>query len=1176
MINTMALRVRKAALLMLGAMLAACGRSDDALFGTGSIGDAKCDVAGVQEANSDHLHAILDDLSHSTFFRLFRVTLDRTCPFWTQEKLPPASCGSEAAPSNGIGAVKSAPFGAAKPAAPFSISKPKTACSLTPPSDEVDHSNTAKEEKAQSNFGNPDCSDAELPTFWMDMCSKFSTNTTSYVNLVKNPETFTGYNGSHVWEAIYRENCFAMEVPRRPFSNDMCYEERVLYRILSGLHTATSIEIFLNYHAPGVKGRTKWEPNPELFYDVFSGHPDRLKNLLFAYVVLLRSVAKATPYLYHYPYTTGNATEDAHTQLLMRHLLDSRVLRTCSPVFTAFDESLLFSDQSQTGKPSSATTLKRQFKAVFHNISSLLDCVTCQKCKLHAKLKLQGLGTALKVLLLPENLISASVSREEIVALVNTLGRFSHALEGVDRLTSLYKKNRDANLAAVDAAAAITDSSTPRSSQTPLTAAAKSIHTEFSPFYGTDTLLDTAKVQEEDKNVSPPAPQYKTSSYQTGPLVDLIDVAIGLVSQLMQSGALDAAAKASGLPSAAACEEKILSEILRHNAHILLLAKHYASNPSTFLRHVMTFVVSRSGLSVSPMATKGSDMVDAVVVGGGLAGLSATLALLDRGARRVILVDKAAHLGGNSAKASSGINSVFDAPDSIEAFTSDTVKSAGKHSPLTDVMVAHSRDALNWLVSRVNVNLNDVAQLGGHTHARTRRPQTAMVGAEVTFALIKELKKFASGPDAPLQIWTRTRMTNLMTDVSGAVLGIEFENGDGASGSLQASSTIVTTGGFGYDRFSNTSLMQLHRPDLAHYPTTTGEWTTGDGVKTVLAADIGAYVVDMDKIQLHPTGFVDPKDPNASTKVLCAELMRGAGGLLVDGVGNRFCDELGTRAYVVGRMLNHSVKEERSTFYIVLGDQVASSIKRHVALYSHKGLLQEYSNVSALAAGLNMNESSLQSTLMRYNQHSSSQTPDAFGKTLYKNTPVHAERPFYVGQVVPVIHYTMGGLVIDTETRVLRKGGGHIPGLYAAGEVSGGLHGNNRLAGNSLLECLVFGLIAGRHAPLVHEEVPTSLPVQQEIILKGNASATSSQAQKNPAPLRSISADELAKHNTATDLWVSLYGRVYDLTSYAEHHPGGSQAILDVGGSDGTAVFEAVHNEGMLEEFVDMLKGHLK
>merc|ERR1712028_84690 len=153
-------------------------------------------------------------------------------------------------------------------------------------------------------------------------------------------------------------------------------------------------------------------------------------------------------------------------------------------------------------------------------------------------------------------------------------------------------------------------------------------------------------------------------------------------------------------------------------------------------------------------------------------------------------------------------------------------------------------------MNRVKVNLGDVAQLGGHSHARTRRPQTAMVGAEVTFTLIKELKKFASQPNAPLEIWTKTRMTNLTTDASGAVLGIEYQNDDGTSGSLRAASTVVTTGGFGYDRFSNTSLMQQHRPDLAHYPTTTGDWTTGDGVKTVLDANVGAHVVDMDKIQL--------------------------------------------------------------------------------------------------------------------------------------------------------------------------------------------------------------------------------------------------------------------------------------------------------------------------------------
>jgi succinate dehydrogenase/fumarate reductase flavoprotein subunit len=105
----------------------------------------------------------------------------------------------------------------------------------------------------------------------------------------------------------------------------------------------------------------------------------------------------------------------------------------------------------------------------------------------------------------------------------------------------------------------------------------------------------------------------------------------------------------------------------------------------------------------------------------------------------------------------------------------------------------------------------------------------------------------------------------------------------------------------------------------------------------------------------------------------------------------------------------------------------------------------------------------LQRTLQEYNNLVEAGQPDAFGKQHYPGK-VFMGAPIYVGTITPVVHYTMGGLAIDEVGRVLREGGGGevVPGLYAAGEVSGGLHGRNRLGGNSLLECVVFGRLAGQ------------------------------------------------------------------------------------------------------------------
>ena len=165
---------------------------------------------------------------------------------------------------------------------------------------------------------------------------------------------------------------------------DMCYEERVLYRRLSGLHTSTTLSIAKNYYPPSKrKGRENWEPNPQYFMEKFADNPEHIRNLHFSYVVLLRALQKASPILQKYEIRTGNIVEDETATILLKRLLDSSILQSCQNVFTAFDESVMFKESTATDNPS----LQQNFKGVFHNVSSILDCVQCQQCKLHGKTK---------------------------------------------------------------------------------------------------------------------------------------------------------------------------------------------------------------------------------------------------------------------------------------------------------------------------------------------------------------------------------------------------------------------------------------------------------------------------------------------------------------------------------------------------------------------------------------------------------------------------------------------------------------------------------------------------------------------------------------------------------------------------------------------------------------------
>ena len=321
------------------------------------------------------------------------------------------------------------PFGAPpSPFSPFASSIPE------PTTDWVDHTTTPEEESAAVGYPSAeDCSNEELPTFWLDMCAAIPTNASDYVNLQLNPERYTGYNGSHVWAAIYEENCLLRTAGQE---HGTCYEERVLLRLFSGMHAATNTHIARYYHAPSKrKNRTEWAPDLGYFARQFDGHPERLKNMHFAFVVLLRAVRRASPFLASYPYAAGaeaEAGEAARTAALVERLLDTHVLSSCAAVFEGFDETMLFRE-----KQAEWWSLKKQFKGVFHNVSTVLDCVSCQKCRLHAKVTMLGLGTALKMLLVPAELLPTSVTRDEVVALVNTLAKFSTALHYVKELTQM-------------------------------------------------------------------------------------------------------------------------------------------------------------------------------------------------------------------------------------------------------------------------------------------------------------------------------------------------------------------------------------------------------------------------------------------------------------------------------------------------------------------------------------------------------------------------------------------------------------------------------------------------------------------------------------------------------------------------------------------------------------------
>ncbi|KAG6821015.1 hypothetical protein H0H93_007905 [Arthromyces matolae] len=583
-------------------------------------------------------------------------------------------------------------------------------------------------------------------------------------------------------------------------------------------------------------------------------------------------------------------------------------------------------------------------------------------------------------------------------------------------------------------------------------------------------------------------------------------------------------------------------------------------------------------------------MAQVIVVGGGLAGLSAAHTLLERGAN-VLLLDKQGFMGGNSTKATSGINGAgtqsqqaLGIPDNAKIFFDDTKRSARDlaRDDLIRVLTGRSGDAVNWLQDKFGLDLSKVSRLGGHSQPRTHRGDAQFPGMVITYAQLERLEDLAvSSPDR-VRIIKKARVTKLVKDESNAVTGVEYTH-DGKSETAYGP-VVLATGGYAAD-FSEDSLLKKHRPEYWNLPTTNGDHCTGDGQKIAMA--IGANGIDLEKVQVHPTGLVDPKEPDAKVKFLAAEALRGVGGLLLDSNGKRFVDELQHRDYVTGKIWENKHHPIR----LVLNGAASKEIEWHCKHYVGRGLMKRFENGNALAAEFGLEPSVLKKTFDDYNQ-SVRTKKDPFGKKFFQGEWSFNDF-FHVAMMTPVLHYTMGGLEIDPESRVIDKSGKPIPGLFAAGEVAGGVHGANRLGGSSLLGCVVFGRVAGdsasayllQAASAAVQKAGGRLSALSSHIASSSTSTASPAAKPTSASANvpgktadnAFSKEEVAKHDKKDDVWVIIDGQVLDVTKFLPDHPGGEKAILLYAGRDATEEFNMLHDPKVIPRYApDAVIGKVK
>ena len=435
---------------------------------------------------------------------------------------------------------------------------------------------------------------------------------------------------------------------------------------------------------------------------------------------------------------------------------------------------------------------------------------------------------------------------------------------------------------------------------------------------------------------------------------------------------------------------------------------------------------------------------DIVIIGAGGAGLTAAIEATQNGAK-VIVVEKMPMVGGNTKYATGGLNAAETSvqkdkgiDDTVAIFIEDTMKGGGNinNPELVKVLAERSAETVEWLMS-IGADLTDVGRMGGASKDRTHRPTGgAPVGQHVVDVL------YAKAQELGIEVLLESKVVEIIGD-STAVNGVVVEAANG-NFNINSKAVIIATGGFSADN----ELVSQFDPALKGYGTTNHPGATGDVLS--FARNLNLSYVDMEQIQTHPT--VMP-----SNNYMITEAVRGNGAILVNREGKRFVNELDTRAVVSDALL----AQEGASGYLFFDQSVRESLKA-IDGYYNKGFLIEGETIEAIAAELNVDPAVLQETVETYNTYVAGGTDTDFARQdMPRNLSVG---PYYAVEVAPAIHHTMGGLKITTNGEVLNDSDVVVNGLYAAGEVTGGVHGNNRLGGNAMADITIFGRIAGKNA----------------------------------------------------------------------------------------------------------------
>ncbi|MCR5456081.1 MAG: flavocytochrome c, partial [Bacteroidales bacterium] len=456
------------------------------------------------------------------------------------------------------------------------------------------------------------------------------------------------------------------------------------------------------------------------------------------------------------------------------------------------------------------------------------------------------------------------------------------------------------------------------------------------------------------------------------------------------------------------------------------------------------------GKKIANVATYHDSSCDIVIVGAGGAGLSAAVAAAENNSDlKVVVLEKQGIIGGNTNYSTGGINAAetdiqkeLGITDSKQQFYDDTMD-GGKHENISTLvwsLVNNAPITISWLAN-MGADLSDVGLMGGSSAKRTHRPKS---GAAIGPHLMKVLNTATNNKN--IEIRTSNKVTGLLTADDGSVTGVKVENADGSTYMLYSRAVIIATGGFG----ANLDMVTQLQPSLRGFSTLNHPGATGDAFDWV--TNIGGATTQMANIQIHPTA-------EATNHILITEAVRGNGAILVNHEGKRFCNEMDTRDIVSSAILAQTQREA----FLIFDQGVRESLVS-IETYANQHLLIEGKTINELALLAGIPAETLSESISHYNDQQKAGHDKDFGRSATQMSVALETAPYYAVRVQPAIHHTMGGLSVNEETQVLRSDGTPIPSLYAAGEVTGGLHGANRLGGNGVADIVVNGRLAGLNA----------------------------------------------------------------------------------------------------------------